>query len=67
MVDLSGAAWRKSTRSEVSNCVEVAFLGGGGHVAVRDSKDPAGSALMFTALEWEAFIGGVKDGEFNLS
>ena len=57
--------WRKSTRSGQSgNCVEVADLPAGGR-AVRDSKDPAGPVLRFTAAEWDAFVDGVKDGEFD--
>jgi Domain of unknown function (DUF397) len=32
---------------------------------MRDSKDPAGPRLAFTAAEWDAFIRGVKDGEFD--
>lgn len=64
-MDLSRAQWRKSTRSGSSgNCVEVAD-NLPGVVAVRDSKDPAGPALIFTPDEWTAFIGGVKDGEFT--
>lgn len=64
LVDLSGLSWRKSTRSaQEGNCVEVAFFDTG--VAVRDSKDPNGPALVFTPAEWEAFIGGVQDGEFE--
>jgi hypothetical protein len=42
----------------------VAFVDG--VVAVRDSKDPAGPALVFTPAEWDAFVGGAKDGEFDL-
>jgi Domain of unknown function (DUF397) len=61
MVDLS---WRKSARSGVNGCVEVAL--DGGQVAVRDSKDRQGPVLMFTAHEWEAFLGGARDGEFEL-
>jgi hypothetical protein len=64
-MDLSRAKWRKSTRSGSSgNCVEVAdnLLHG---VAVRDSKDPDGPALVFTAAQWQAFVGGVKDGQFD--
>lgn len=59
--------WRKSSRSSAtgSDCVLVAELSGGGR-AVRDSKNPAGPMLMFTPSEWGAFIGGVKDGEFDL-
>ncbi len=65
MVDLSGATWFKSSRSTSSKeCVEVAHLDGG-HVGVRDSKNPTGPALVFTPGEWDAFTSGVKDGEFN--
>ncbi|GGK60930.1 hypothetical protein Sme01_02480 [Sphaerisporangium melleum] len=58
--------WRKSSHStsDGSNCVEVAELSGGGR-AVRDSKNPGGPVLRFTAGEWAAFIGGVVDGEFD--
>ncbi|HLI39744.1 MAG TPA: DUF397 domain-containing protein [Streptosporangiaceae bacterium] len=33
---------------------------------MRNSKDPDGPALYFTEAEWEAFVLGVKDGEFDL-
>ncbi|XVU25830.1 DUF397 domain-containing protein [Actinoplanes sp. CA-054009] len=66
-VDLSKAQWFKSSRSgpNSDNCVEAAFLEFG-MTAVRDSKNPDGPALIFTAAEWDAFVGGVKDGEFNV-
>jgi hypothetical protein len=58
--------WQKSSKSGNNGaCVEVAELPDGGR-AVRDSKDPTGPILRFTAKEWVAFIGGVQDGEFNL-
>lgn len=61
MEDLS---WRKSSRSQsVNQCVEIAHLAAGR--AVRDSKDPAGAVLTFTAAEWSAFTDGVKGGEFS--
>lgn len=64
-VDLSGVKWFKSSRSGGDKaCVEVAFLEGG-HVGVRDSKNPTGTALLFTPSEWDAFTAGVADGEFN--
>ena len=63
-VDLSCAAWHKSVHSHDNGCVEVAFVNE--HVAIRDSKDPSGPTLVFTPLEWIAFLGGVRDGQFNL-
>ncbi|MBG0813090.1 DUF397 domain-containing protein [Planomonospora sp. ID82291] len=66
-MDLSAAAWRKSSRSSGNGgqCVEVAD-NLSGVVAVRDSKDPDGPKLLFTPAEWRAFVGGVKAGEFDL-
>lgn len=65
-VDLTGATWTKSTRSgpNCDNCVEVAFVGEA--IALRDSKNPTGPALIFTPGEWDAFVEGAKDGEFDL-
>jgi hypothetical protein len=61
---IGGAVWRKSTLSgNLGNCVEVAVLGGG-DVAVRNSRHPAGPALVFTPAEWAAFVGGVQRDEF---
>lgn len=61
------AVWRKSTRSGPisDNCVELAPVGDTGAVAMRDSKNPTGAILVFTAGEIEAFIGGAKAGEFD--
>ncbi|WP_459800846.1 DUF397 domain-containing protein [Herbidospora sp. RD11066] len=59
------AVWKKSSLSGQSNCVEVAQFDDG-NLGVRDSKDRNGSTLVFTAGEWQAFIGGVKNGEFDL-
>lgn len=64
MVELSHAAWRKSTRSGTNSCVEVGLADD--QIVVRDSKDRQGPVLMFTAHEWEAFLGGARDGEFEL-
>lgn len=67
MVDLSQAIWVKSSRSGGgNNCVEVA-RNLPGVIAVRDSKDPHGPALVFTHSEWSAFLRGAKDGEFDLA
>lgn len=65
-VDLSQAVWRKSAHSDGGQSVEVATNLPGGCIAVRDGSDPSGPALIFTPAEWEAFVGGVQDGEFDL-
>ncbi|MBQ1028231.1 DUF397 domain-containing protein [Micromonospora sp. C95] len=56
-MDLTRAAWRKSSRSNSNGgaCVEVAD-NLPGLVAVRDSKDPAGPVLGFTPAAWRAFV-----------
>jgi hypothetical protein len=65
MDELTHAKWFKSTRSGANgSCVEVANLTNG--VAVRDTKNRDGGTLIFTRAEWDAFIGGAKDGEFDL-
>ncbi|MFI9272917.1 DUF397 domain-containing protein [Kitasatospora sp. NPDC052896] len=64
-LDLTDAAWFKSSYSNgQANCVEVAFTAGGG-VPVRDSKDPQGPALIFAADAWRAFVGGLRAGSFS--
>ena len=65
-LDLSKAVWRKSSRSgAVNNCVEVARNLPGG-VAVRDSKRPAGPALVVSRTAWHAFTAGIKAGQFDV-
>jgi hypothetical protein len=63
-IDLSSAAWRKSSfsgGSDPDSCIEVAD-GYPGIVPVRDSKDPQGPALVFAADSWSAFVADVKAG-----
>jgi hypothetical protein len=61
----SGSHWIKSSLSySNSNCVEVAGLPDG-KVGVRHSKDSEGPVLRFTSDEWHAFLGGVRNGEFD--
>ena len=62
--ELPAVVWRRSSRSGGGDCVEVAVVGD--RVRVRDSKNPGGPVLPFTQDEWDAFVGGVKDGEFDL-
>jgi hypothetical protein len=58
--------WRKASYSTTNGggCVEVA-TNLPGIIAVRDSKNANGPALIFTHAEWDAFTAGVRDGEFD--
>lgn len=60
-VDLTRAVWRKSTHSNGNGgaCVEVA-RNIPGIVAVRDSKNPSGPALVFTPGDWKAFLTRIR-------
>ena len=62
---MSNSEWRKSTRSGLNGCVEVAFLDGA--VAVRDSKDRGGPVLRYTFHEWATFVQQARSGAFELS
>ncbi|WP_219413394.1 DUF397 domain-containing protein [Pseudonocardia nigra] len=63
-----GLEWRKSSFSQGNGggdgCVEVAFHPDGG-VAVRDTKDRSLAPHRYTAAEWDAFVAGVRAGEFD--
>ncbi|MEU6083704.1 DUF397 domain-containing protein [Streptomyces sp. NPDC047108] len=76
---LQGLSWRRSSRSTgMNNCVETALIGpatvvgtadgpgrSGLRVAVRDSKDTAGPALLFSPAAWELFVREVRAGRFE--
>ena len=66
--DLSRAMWRKSSYSNGSGgeCVQVA-LRIPEVVAVRDSKYPDGTRLVFSHDEWRAFVAAVRAGELAIS
>jgi len=59
-------AWRKSSFSGDgnSNCVEVA--GTGRAIAVRDSKNPGGPALVVGPQAWRRFAACVKGGHLDV-
>jgi Domain of unknown function (DUF397) len=62
---LTGVRWQKSRRSNSQgNCVEMAELPTG-QIAVRNSRDPQGPALVYTRSEIAALLLGVKDGDFD--
>jgi hypothetical protein len=57
--------WVKSSLSFANgNCVEVKIFDDGS-ADVRNSRKPEGGILHFTPGEWDAFVGGVKLGEFD--
>lgn len=72
-VELAAVVWRSAADAGDDqpgrvdgtgrNRVEIARLPGG--VAVRDSDRPIGPVLLFTSDEWDAFLAGLHDGEFD--
>jgi Domain of unknown function (DUF397) len=63
-MDWNGAHWFKADASNDEGCVEIAFLDG--KVGVRDTKDRSKPPHVFTVHEWQCFVSGVKNGEFDL-
>ncbi|MDN3296812.1 DUF397 domain-containing protein [Streptomyces ficellus] len=62
---LNAVTWTKSSHSNATgNCVELAALPDG-NVAVRNSRDPQGPALIYTRDEIAAFVAGARDGDFD--
>lgn len=63
--DATNAEWRRATGADgAPGRIEVAFVGD--LIGMRDGGDPSGAILVFTQAEWDAFVGGVEDGEFDL-
>jgi hypothetical protein len=56
--------WIKSKHCESTACVEARLAND--EIWVRDSKDPDGPVLKFTGPEWDAFLAGARDGEFDV-
>lgn len=64
-LDISGVEWLGAPgTAEDEERVEIAYLPGGG-VAMRSSKDTE-TVLRYTKAEWDAFVLGARDGEFDL-
>jgi hypothetical protein len=65
---LPPVAWHISTKSDNygGSCVEAGpLLDGSGRIAVRHSKAPDAAVIVYTRAEWDAFLAGAKDGEFD--
>ena len=70
-LDLAEAEWVRAepegaTLTEVVEYAFVPHTDGVTYVAMRKSTEPDGTVLVFTPSEWDAFVKGVRDGEFNL-
>jgi hypothetical protein len=64
-LDISGVEWHSAPGTEEhEERVEIAYLPGGA-VAMRSSLD-ADTVLRYTEAEWQAFVLGARDGEFDL-
>jgi Domain of unknown function (DUF397) len=64
--ELGELDWRLARRrgGQAGSGVELAKLPDG-QIAVRNSADPDGPALIYTRAEIEALIGGAQDGDFD--
>jgi hypothetical protein len=59
--DLTRAQWRSSGED---GRIQIAFVDD--LIGMRDGHDPDSPVLVFTEDEWDAFVAGAKDGEFDL-
>jgi hypothetical protein len=74
-LDLSNAEWQRAAPPDADpdgEWVEIAFVEFGGpegdgktYIAMRNSAHPEGPILTFTEAEWDAFVAGARDGEFD--
>lgn len=62
--DLAGAEWLSAPGSTPDDRLEAAFFPDGA-VALRNPADPEGTVLFYDAAEWDAFVRGAQDGEFD--
>lgn len=62
--EFSHPPWIRSRYCSTDGCVEVAHLPGG-MVALRDSKDVTKPPHVFDQQEWQAFVAGVRNGDFD--
>ena len=55
--------WRRACRCAGNNCIEVAK--DGNRYLIRDSRAPDAVPLQVDGADWAAFVGGVRDGDFQ--
>jgi Domain of unknown function (DUF397) len=64
--ELKSLAWLKAQYSTANGqCIEIASTTNKDKVAIRDSKDPDGPILVYTPIEFSAFLDGARNGEFD--
>lgn len=64
--DVVAAEWRRTTREDGTPAMLEIGFAANGLVALRKADEPDGTILIYTPQEWEAFVAGVKDGEFDI-
>ncbi|MBO0840647.1 MAG: DUF397 domain-containing protein [Sciscionella sp.] len=68
-LDVSNARWKTAgDPNSPGGAVQFAFVthtDGVTYTAMRNSAEPDGTVLVFTPTEWNAFVAGAKDGEFD--
>jgi len=69
-IDTGELEWRRSGAG--GDQIEVAFTGGSqppgrtaGEWVLMRTRPRAGPVLVFTPFEWECFLDGIKNGEFD--
>jgi len=66
-IDVGAQAWQRSGGGE--GAIEIAFAAGqngpGEWVLMRVAGDRAGRVLVYDRNEWDCFVDGVKNGEFD--
>jgi Domain of unknown function (DUF397) len=60
-IDPAALEWQRS--GDVDGSIEIAFPAD--WVLMRVAGDPAGRVLVFDRNEWECFIDGARNGEFD--
>jgi hypothetical protein len=71
-IEPGALSWRRPAASAggAPGVMEVAITeraGGGSWVLLRVAGDPEGRVLVYDEHEWECFLAGVRNGEFDLT
>jgi Domain of unknown function (DUF397) len=64
-IDLSSQAWQRSGEGEGSMEVVFARANDEDWILMRVAGDPADRVLVFDRNEWECFLDGARNGEFD--